>query len=171
MQSLYDISNELREVYNKLENGEGIDLETGEISEEMQNALAISQQNLQTKGIDIGYVIKSFDDQIEMCEREIKRITELKKSMQNKKDWLKDKVKSAMEEFGIVEIDGTPIGKPIKLSFRKSESIEVDNVDLLDDKFKRVKIEADKTAIKQAIKNGEQVEGARLVENNNLQIR
>ena len=174
MQSLYEISNELRDVYNKLENGEGIDQETGEISEEIQNALVLSQQNLQAKGVDIGYIIKSFDDQIEMCEREIKRVAEIKKSIQSKKDWLKEKIKNAMEEFGIAEIDGTPIGKPIKLSLRKSESVDVYlDADYLDDKFKRVKtvVEADKTAIKQAIKNGENVEGARLVENNNLQIR
>lgn len=167
MNSLYEISNELREVYNKLENGEGIDMETGEISPELVNALELSQQNLQAKGIDIGYVIKSFDDEIDLYDREIKRLTERKQALKNAQERVKNNLKSAMEEFGIVEIKG----QTLKISFRKSESVEVDNVDLLDDKFKRVKVEADKTAIKQAIKSGEQVNGARLVENNNLQIR
>lgn len=72
-----------------------------------------------------------------------------------------------MEEFGIELIEG----RTLKISFRKSESVEVDNVDELDEKFKKVKVEADKTAIKQAIKNGEEIKGARLVKNNNLQIR
>lgn len=167
MNSLYEISNELREVYNKLENGEGIDQETGEISPELVNALELSQQNLQAKGIDIGYVIKSFDDEIDLYDREIKRLTERKQTLKNAQERVKNNLKSAMEEFGIVEIKG----QTLKINFRKSESVEVDNVDLLDDKFKRIKVEADKTAIKQAIKNGEQVVGARLVENNNLQIR
>ena len=167
MNSLYEISNELREVYNKLENGEGVDLETGEISEELQNALALSQQNLQTKGIDIGYVIKSFDDEIDLYDREIKRLTERKQALKNAQERVKNSLKNAMEEFGIVEIKG----QTLKIGFRKSESVEVDNVDLLDDKFKRIKVEADKTAIKQALKSGEEVNGARLVENNNLQIR
>ena len=167
MQTLYEISNELREVYNKLENGEGIDLETGELSPELVNALAISRANLQAKGVDIGYVIKSFDDEIELYDREIKRLTERKQALKNAQERVKNNLKSAMEEFGIVEIKG----KTLKISFRKSESVEVENVDLLDDKFKRVKVEADKTAIKQAIKSGEEVRGARLVKNNNLQIR
>ena len=167
MQSLYEISNELREVYNKLENGEGVDLETGELSAELVNALEVSQANLQQKGIDIGYVIKSFDDEIDLYDKEIKRLTERKKALQNAQDRVKTSLKNAMEEFNIVEIKG----QTLKISFRKSESVEIDNVDLLDERFKRVKVEPDKTAIKQAIKQGEQVIGARLVENNNLQIR
>ena len=167
MRTLYEISSELREVYDKLENGEGIDLETGELSPELVNALAISQANLQAKGIDIGYVIKSFDDEIDLYDREIKRLTERKQALKNAQERVKNNLKNAMEEFGIIEIKGGTL----KISFRKSESVEVDNLEELDDKFKRIKVEADKTAIKQAIKSGEEVKGARLVENKNLQIR
>ena len=167
MNSLYEISSELREVYNKLENGEGIDMETGELSPELVNALEVSQANMRAKGIDIGYVIKSFDDQIDLYNTEIVRLTQRAKVLRNTRNKIKNGLENAMQEFGIKEIQG----KTLKISLRKSESVEVDNLDLLDDKFKRVKVEADKTAIKQAIKSGEQVVGARLVENNNLQIR
>lgn len=165
--NLYEISTELRRTYEKLENGEGINLETGEVDSEVQQALALTQQNLQTKAIDIGYVIKSFDDEIEIYEREIKRLTEIKDQMKKRKEWLKGNLSNAMQEFGIVELKG----KTIKLSFRKSESVEVTDIDALDEKFKRVKIEPDKTAIKMELKMGHNVEGARLVENQNLQIK
>ena len=169
MNSLYDISNEIREIYNKLENGEGFDPETGEVNPEVQNALVLSQQNLEAKGIDIGYVIKSFDDQIDIYDREIKRLSEIKDQMEKREEWLKNNLTNAMLEFGIKEIRG----KTLKINFRKSESVNIDDVDIdtLDDRFKRVKVEIDKTAIKQALKSGEQVEGARLAENQNLQIR
>lgn len=165
--NLYEISNELRLAYEKLENGEGINQETGEVDEEVQNALMVTQQNLQSKAIDIAYVVKSFDDEIEIYEREIKRLTEIKDQMKKRKEWLKTNLSNAMQEFGVVELKG----KTIKLSFRKSESVEIDDIDALDNKFKRVKIEPDKTAIKTALKLGEKVEGARLVENQNLQIK
>ena len=165
--NLYEISNELRLAYEKLENGEGINPETGEVDQEVQNALMVTQQNLQTKAIDIAYVVKSFDDEIEIYEREIKRLTEIKDQMKKRKEWLKTNLSNAMQEFGVVELKG----KTIKLSFRKSESVEVDDIDALDDRFKRIKIEPDKTAIKTALKLGEKVEGARLVENQNLQIK
>lgn len=74
MNTLYEISSELRNLYDKLENGEGIDMETGELDQELVNALEVSQANLQTKGIDIGFVIKSFDDEIDLYDREIKRL-------------------------------------------------------------------------------------------------
>ena len=167
MQTLYEISSELREVYDKLENGEGINLETGELDTELVMALDVNRANLQAKGIDIGYVIKSFDDEIDIYDREIKRLTERKKTLQNAQERLKDNLKNAMQEFGIIEIKG----QTLKINFRKSESVEIDNMEELDDKFKRIKVEADKTAIKQALKSGEEVKGARLVENKNLQIR
>jgi hypothetical protein len=61
----------------------------------------------------------------------------------------------------------------IKINFRKSESVEIDNLALLDAKFlnEKVTITPDKMAIKEAIKNGEDVNGARLVINNNIQIK
>lgn len=167
MNSLYEISKELQAVYDKLENGDGINLETGEIDEETSTALALNQQNLQAKAIDYGYMIKSFDDTIDIYDKEIKRLTERKKALQNTKDRLKTGLQNAMEHFGIVDIQG----KTIRINFRKSESIEVDDVALLEDRFTRIEIEADKTAIKEALKNGEQVKGARIIKNRSLQIR
>ena len=167
--SLYDISNEMRDIYNLLESGEGVDFETGEIKEEVQNALALTQQNLQAKAIDYGYIIKSLGDELELYTKEIKRLNERKKQIESLQEKLEENLTRAMQEFGIVEIKG----KTIRLSFRKSESVEIVNVDLIPDDFKIVKtlIEPDKKYIKQAIKDGVKVEGARIVEKQNLQIK
>ena len=63
--------------------------------------------------------------------------------------------------------------KSIKCSFRKSESVNIINLDNLADKYKQTKVEVvpDKKAIKDAIKGGLEVFGAELVTNNNLQIK
>lgn len=60
-----------------------------------------------------------------------------------------------------------------KLSVRRSEAVEVDLVEALPNAFKNVKnvVTADKVAIKEAIKRGENITGARLVENFNIQIK
>jgi hypothetical protein len=60
-----------------------------------------------------------------------------------------------------------------KLSIRKSEAVEVDMVEALPNAYQNVKnvVTADKVAIKEAIKRGENVYGARLIENFNLQIK
>lgn len=167
MNSLYDISNEMRDIYNLLESGECVDEETGEIKEEVQNQLALTQQNLQAKAIDYGYLIKSLDDESSLYAKEIKRLQERKKQLDNLKDKLENNLSNAMQEFGIVDIKQ----KTLHLSFRKSESVEIVDVDLLADEYKNITITPNKTLIKQAIKRGEIVGGARIVEKQNLQIK
>ena len=59
------------------------------------------------------------------------------------------------------------------VSFRRSETVEVADVSLLPDELKRVKteVEPNKTAIKALLKNGQEVVGCSLVENQNIQIK
>ena len=169
MASIYNISNDLKKIYEDLDNGNGIDLETGEIKPEIIQQLSISRNELETKAVDYGYVIKAFDDEIDIIEREIERLEERKAYVKKNKERMKTIVSSAMEEFGINKIKS----ETLQLSFRKSESVEVFDESLIDEKFKKVKTEIslDKTAIKNAIKNGEDVQGAKIVEKNNLQIK
>ena len=74
-----------------------------------------------------------------------------------------------MLEFGIDEIN-TPT---LKLSFRKSEAIEILDEDEIAVEFIKVKETktVDKTKLKAAIKEGRPVAGAKLVINQNLQIK
>lgn len=169
MISMYEITQKVKNIYEELENGIGIDEETGEIKPEIMQALQISKNELETKAVDYCYVIKAIDDDIECYDKEIKRLTERKKQFTNIQNRLKEVVKNAMIEFDIPEIKG----KTLKINFRKSESVEVLDLSALEERFKRTKItiEPDKTAIKEAIKNGEVVEGAILVEKSNLQIK
>lgn len=167
MNSLYNISNDLRNIYDRIDNGDGIDIETGEIKPEIMKALAITQENLQSKAIDYGYVIKTFDDELGLYDKEIKRLQEKRKQIANIQERLKTNLLNAMEKFNIVEISG----KTIKLSLRKSDKVEVYDIDLLGDEYKTVKTEPNKVAIKRDIKNGKEIEGAKLVECQNLQIK
>ena len=124
MSSLYELTTELKNIYKQIENGE-------EFTEEMEKALVLTEQNLQEKAIDYGYVIKSLDDEMELFDKEIKRLTERKKQLARTQELLKDRLTFAMQEFGIEEMKG----KTIKLSFRKSESVDVYNVDVLPEEF------------------------------------
>ena len=93
----------------------------------------------------------------------------MKESKERAIDRLKNAVKNAMLVSSIEKIE-LPL---FKLSIRKSEAVEVDIVEALPKAFQNVKnvVTADKVAIKEAIKRGENVTGARLIENFNLQIK
>lgn len=161
--TLYNIEQTQLELIEQLiDNG-------GELTSELEEALKLNEENLQTKGTNYGIVIKQIESECEIIDAEIKRLTQLKKSRENSVNRLKENIKTAMQIFGIVELK-TPL---MKINFRKSESVEVDNLAQLDSKFlvEKVTITPDKTKIKEAIKAGEEVNGARIVENQNLQIK
>ena len=142
-------------------------LTEGELTPELEQALIITQENLQEKAINYGYVIKNFESEVDIIEEEIKRLNALKKARQNAVDKLKNNISDAMQLFGILEVKAPTF----KMNFRKSESIEI--FEGLDQEFitEKVSYQPDKIAIKNAIKEGITVNGAALVTNFNLQIK
>jgi len=141
----------------------------GEITEEQETALSISKEQLQNKGVCYGFIVKELEGNIDLIDLEIKRLQALKKPLVNSIDRLKNNLTQAMQMFDVTELK-TPL---LKINFRKSESIEVTDIDLLDADFVKTTITkaADKIAIKEAIKSGENVQGAILQTNLNLQIK
>ena len=161
--NIYKIQNEFQLIIAEVINNEG------EITPELETALTINKEQLQSKAVDYCYVIKQLDYDCEQIDNEIARLNKLKKVRSNLTERLKNTVSSAMQLYDVEKIE-TPL---IKLSFRNSESVEITNEQQLDAKFIVTKTvtSPDKKAIKDAIKNGELVEGATISYNKNLQIR
>jgi len=92
-----------------------------------------------------------------------------KKQREKASEYLKDRIKHAMDLFEIEEIK-TPL---VKINFRKSETVEVDDVNQLPAAYKVIKVteQADKAAIKAALKDGVEVTGCSIETHRNLQIK
>lgn len=161
--NLYQLTTEYKQLESILIENEG------ELTPDLEQALQINQDQLQAKGISYGYVIKSIEAESDIIDAEIKRLTQLKKVRDNAAERLKTTLKQAMEMYGVLELK-TPT---LKISFRKSESVEIIDMDLLDEKYitKKTTEMPNKTEIKEALKRGEVIEGAELRTNNNLQIK
>jgi hypothetical protein len=144
-------------------------LETEELTPQLEKELIINQEQLQTKGINYAKVIANYQSESDQIEAEIKRLKGMKESRDKRITWLTESLKKAMIVSGIEKIE-SPL---FKISLRRSEAVEVDVVEALPTSFQNVKtvVTADKMAIKEAIKKGETVFGARIVENFNLQIK
>ena len=153
--------------YNKL--AEQLIENDGELTPELSEQLAITEEQLQNKSVAYSFVIKEMDADIDTIDAEIKRLQALKKQREKASEYLKDRIKHAMDTFQIEEIK-TPL---VKINFRKSETVEVDDVNQLPAAFKVVKIteQADKAAIKAAIKDGVNIAGCRIETHRNLQIK
>lgn len=144
-------------------------LEEGELTPELEQALVITQDQLQAKAIDYCYVIKNLESDSDAIDNEIKRLKAMKDAKDNAIDRMKEAVRNAMLSSGIDKIESSLF----KLYLRRSEAVEVVNIDQLPDFCKEVKttVTAHKLNIKQAIKAGQNIEGAVIKENYNLQIK
>ena len=141
----------------------------GELTTELAEQLAITEEQLQNKSVAYSFVIKQMDADIDTIDAEIKRLQAAKKQREKATEYLKDRIKHAMDLFSIEEIK-TPL---VKINFRKSESVEVEDVNSLPAPYKVVKVteQADKVAIKAALKDGVDIAGCSIATHRNLQIK
>jgi hypothetical protein len=161
--TIYQIEQSYNQLAEELiENG-------GELTPSLEEQLAITEDQLQNKSVAYSFVIKQMDADVDIIDAEIKRLQNLKKQREKASEYLKERIKHAMDTFQIEEIK-TPL---VKINFRKSESVEVDDVNQLPSLYKVVKVteQADKAAIKAAIKDGVEVTGCRIETHRNLQIK
>jgi hypothetical protein len=163
MSNIYQITGEYQNLVRILTENEG------ELTPELETALAINKDELQAKGISYAFVIKTIESEIDIIDAEIKRLQGLKKVRVNATDRLKDTLTKAMELYEIDELK-TPI---IKINFRKSESVEITDQTQLPPEYIMVKMEKVpmKIEIKKALKEGTEVPGAYLSINQNIQIK
>lgn len=159
--------------------------ETGEIvetEEEFRELYDSIQLDLHTKLDNTNCLQKMIDGEIDVIDKEIKRLTAEKKARENKREWLRNRVdyfvkRQFTDENGNVDIEGLHKYKldlpHSKISYRKSDSVDVFNFDELPEEYIKTKIEKnpDKIAIKNAIKDGKSINGAKLVTNYNIQIK
>lgn len=140
--------------------------EDAEIKQDLKELIAIE---IKEKAQNIVMTIKNKEADIEAIDNEIKRLQQLKKrhiaQLENVKEYTIYNL-NKMEQNSV----NTTLGQ-IRISTSTSTLIE--NIEQLPSKFLTVKQEfiPDKAAIKKAIQSGEQVEGAVLLTNYNLQIK
>lgn len=108
----------------------------------------------------------------------IKNLEATAKAIRAERDVLKERQEQAerkalmLREWLSGALDGEKIETPkVKISYRKSTAVEVD--DRLPKKWcsKKIVYTPDKVAIKTAIQNGKRITGAKIVERQNIQIK
>lgn len=141
----------------------------GEVTPELEEALLINKQDLDVKAAQYALIIKDVDHEINALKSEIERLNAMEKSRVKTSERLKNTIKSAMELYGIEEIKTDNL----KISFRKSTSVEIEDEELIPSLFKEevTTIKINKKEIGEVLKAGQAVSGASLKHNKNLQIK
>lgn len=155
MASLYEIDQAMLQC---------LDLETGEVIDpEMLNSL---QMEREAKIENVALWVKNLQSDIAAFDAEVaafeKRKEQSTKKIESLKRWLA--MACGGEKFSSTKC---------VVSFRRSEKVEITDKTVVPEEYltETVTINPNKTAIKEAIKAGKQVEGCALVENINAQIK
>lgn len=142
-----------------------IDQETGDILDvEKLDALEMEREK---KISNTACFIKNLRAEAEAIKAEKMKMADRQKAKEN----LADRLENYLTNYlgGLTYED-----ERCAISYRKSTSTEIaEDLDLstLPDGCKKIKIEADRTAIKKALQNGEKIDGCALVVKNNIQIK
>lgn len=154
----------LYELTKEIENFELPVNEDGEIlDDELSAELDSLMLARDTKIENIALWIKNLKAEAEAVKAEKDKLAKREKSLGN----LADRLKGYLSD----NLQGEKFQTPrVVLSWRKSTAVEVDD-DFSDERFIKYEPKISKSDIKDALKSGEIIEGARLVENNSLQIK
>ena len=148
----------------KLESGDGfVDTETGElIDTEALDELVMERDK---KIRNIACWIRNLESDENALAEQIKLFTARKTACKNK--W--ESLKSYLAAF----LHGSKWqNEEVKISWRKSESVEVSNVKELPEEYLKYKDpEPDKVKLKADLKAGAEIDGAFLVTKENIQIK
>lgn len=142
-----------------------VDLETGDIIDIVKlEALELERD---AKISNIACWIKDLKAEAEAIKAEKQNMDKRQKAAENKAEQLKDYLAYYLN-------GGTYKDARCAISYRKSVSTEIaEDLDLntLPEDCKKITIAANKTAIKLALQNGAKIDGCKLVEKSNIQIK
>ena len=160
--SLFNISQEFLEIQEQLlDSG-------GEATPELEQQLQITEHELQHKVGGYRSVIQGLGAEADIIDAEVKRLQVLKKIRTNAIDRMKTSIKDAMVLFGVKKIE-SPLGN---VTLVHKDSVNINDETLIPKHLTKTvtQVSVDKTAVKAALENGEDVPGAELVDSPYLRL-
>lgn len=161
MAKLYELANNYRNLT------ELIDREDVE-QDLIQNALKECQGDIEEKVDNIVKLIRNTESDIEGYKAEEKRLNARRKSLENTVTSLKNYLDSNLKALNLREVKT----KLFSCKYQKSKaSVEVLDQEVIPREFIVTEEKVDKKKLYEALKAGQEVEGASLKENESLRIR
>jgi hypothetical protein len=153
MTALYTITEQFKELSALAENADE------DLAVALRDTMEAIEGEFQEKGKAIAMVTLNIDGDLEAIQSQIDRLTERKRIITNRKESLKEYLRTNMDAAGITKITHPLFtitcgkGKPI---------VVIDDEKAIPDEFVNVKVTSapDKAAIAKAIKDGQEVPGA-----------
>lgn len=162
MPTLYEISERIRQV---IEDGFSLDEETGEVFDE--ESLDSLRMDMVEKLEGVALYTKGLDAEAKAIREEEKALAARRRAKEGRAESLRGYMSRVMSDNKMSDMETARC----RLSFRRSERVEVDDPMSIPVQYRKTVVEPDKAAIRKALKDGVTIAGARLVERENLQVR
>lgn len=132
-----------------------------------EDTLEALQDEINHKAENLAKVIRTYEAEVKALEEEKKRLESRISARKNKVQRLKDYLKDNLEKAGMQKAKG----KTFTVWVQDSEKVHVSDESAIPEQYFVMKRQLSKTAIKEAIENGQQVAGAEIVKNKSIRIR
>lgn len=142
-----------------------VDLETGEVYGMVE--LEAANAAFEEKAEAVAVAIRLAEGFIETQQQFERDIAARRRAGEKKVKWLREYLKNNMEAVGKDKIETVAA----KITLKDTEAVEVTDEQLVPMEYKKIKWEVSKTAIRDAINNGETVDGARMVTHRSVIIK
>jgi hypothetical protein len=163
--TLYEISQTYREALDVLTDPE-LELPPEVITDTLEGL----QGTLEDKAVNVAKFFRNLEATAQSIKEAEQRMSQRRKSIENRVASLKSYLKESMEACGITKIESPWFALSIA---KNPASVDITDEDSLPDEFVEIisTRKIDKTAIKQAIESGAEVPGAVLIRGTRLAIR
>jgi hypothetical protein len=165
MTSLYILANEYKAIEQKL-NDSDVDEQT------VKDTLEGLSGELETKGVNVAYVIRNMESSAEQIKQAEKAMADRRKALESRAEQLKRYLKDNMERTGITKIECPHFSIAIK---HNPPAVVIDDAAAIPGDYMVTPPAPppapDKKLIAQAIKDGVDVPGCRLVSGTRIDIK
>jgi predicted SpoU family rRNA methylase len=158
--NLYELTDNYLKVLELIENGE----------EGLEDTLESINDTIEVKAENYAKIIRNLEGNVNMLKAEVERLNSRKKSIEGNVDRLKENLKMAMIVTGKEKIKTglfniTVANNPV--------AVNVIDEKLIPEKYFKVEIirKLDKISLRDAMKKGEEIQGAELMQGKGLRIK
>jgi len=156
---LYEISNQFKAL-------DEINLESDDDVQAFADLYAGLQVSLTEKIENCCMVLRNAQAEADAITEERARLDDRRKALENKIDRLREYMLHEMEGIGVDSVKGALFSVRIQ---NNPQSVQVDGD--VPEEYQRVKVEADKTKIRQALLDGIEIAGCKLVQTKSLRVK
>jgi len=137
----------------------------------LTEALQQIETQIEVKCENAVIIMKGLDGEIDTFKAEEKRLSERRRTLENKRDWLKVYLQGEIEKIGLEKVKAGLFTVALQ---NNPPSLQISDESIIPARFTIIipeQKQIDRNAVKEALKAGEVIEGAVLTQGKSLRIR